>query len=210
MYHLARGLYTSLTRREEYSVLILGLDNAGKTTLLEQLSQRYSARARQAHKGADPGFADLSHAHTVPTIGQNMVRIEYGKVLVRFWDLGGQESLRALWEGYFSDAHAVVFVVDSTDRARIEECRDELHKIISTEVMVSTPVLMLANKQDRDDCMEVEDIKEIFNKIAESMSARDSRVLPVSAIDGTGVEDALEWLSSRLVRNKKYKPPNLV
>lgn len=210
MYHLARGLYTSLTRREEYSVLILGLDNAGKTTLLEQLNRRYSQKARQASGGKDPGFADLSQVHTVPTIGQNMSRVEFDKVLVKCWDLGGQESLRTLWEGYFNDAHAVVFVVDSTDRARIEECRDELQKIISTEVMVSTPVLMLANKQDRDECLEVEDIKEIFNKIAETMGARDSRVLPISAIDGTGVEDAMEWLVSRLVRNKKYKPPNIV
>lgn len=210
MYHLARGLYNNLTRREEYSVLILGLDNAGKTTLLEQLSQRYSHKARQQNKGKDPGFANLKDVDTIPTIGQNMCRIEFNKVLLKFWDLGGQESLRTLWDGYFNDAHAVVFVVDSTDTARIEECREELHKIISTEVMVSTPVLMLANKQDRDDCMEVEDIKEIFNKIAENMSARDSRVLPISAIDGTGVEDASEWLVSRIVRNKKYKPPNLV
>lgn len=203
MYHLAKGIYASLTRREEYSVLILGLDNAGKTTLLEQMRQRYSKSGKGSMK-------DLHDQSSVPTVGQNMGRVPIGKILLKLWDLGGQESLRTLWESYYEDAHAVVFVVDSTDRARIEECRNELDAIVSADVLEGAPILMLANKQDRDDCIEVEDIKEVFNKIAEKMSARDSRVLPISAIDGTGVEDAAEWLVSRLVRNRQFRPPNLV
>lgn len=203
MYHLAKGIYATLTRQEEYSVLILGLDNAGKTTLLEQMRHRYPKTGKGSMK-------DLRDQTSLPTVGQNMGRVPVGKVLLKLWDLGGQESLRSLWESYYDDAHAVVFVVDSTDRARIEECRDELDAIVSADVLEGTPILMLANKQDRDDCIEVEDIKEIFNKIAEKMSARDSRVLPISAIDGTGVEDAADWLVSRLVRNRKFRPPNLV
>lgn len=210
MYHLVTSLYASFTRQEEYSVLVLGLDNAGKTTLLEQLKHRYSLRARKEANGGDPGTTNLADAKILPTVGQNVGRIKYDKVMLKLWDLGGQESLRELWDKYFYDAHAVVFVVDSTDRARMEECRDELEKIISSDVMEGTPVLMLANKQDRDECMEVEDIKEIFNKIAEKMDARDSRVLPICALDGSGVDEATEWLVSRLVRNKSYRPPNMV
>lgn len=203
MYHLVKSVYTNLTKQEEYSVLIMGLDNAGKTTLLEQLKFRYKLGGEQA-------TVDLSGARLVPTVGQNVARIQANKVNLKIWDVGGQESLRNMWESYYEDAHIVVFVVDSTDRARIEECRDTLDKVVSSEVLEGTPVLMLANKQDRDDCLEVEDIKEIFNKIAEKMSARDSRVLPVCALDGTGVVEAADWIVSRLIRNKNYRPPNLV
>lgn len=203
MYHLVKSVYTNLTKQEEYSVLIMGLDNAGKTTLLEQLKFRYKVGGEQA-------TVDLSGARLVPTVGQNVARIQANKVNLKIWDVGGQESLRNMWESYYEDAHIVVFVVDSTDRARIEECRDTLDKVVSSEVLEGTPVLMLANKQDRDDCLEVEDIKEIFNKIAEKMSARDSRVLPVCALDGTGVVEAADWIVSRLLRNKNYRPPNLV
>jgi len=208
MYHLVKGIYENLTRQEEYSVLILGLDNAGKTTLLEQLKHRYSIK--NTKKGVDPGTVDLADARILPTIGQNVGRILFDKVRVKLWDLGGQESLRALWDQYYVDAHAVVFVVDSTDTGRIEECRDQLEDIVSRDVLEGTPVLMLANKQDRDESMEVEDIKEIFNKIAQKMDARDSRVLPVCALDGTGVAEAAEWLVSRMARNKNFRPPNLV
>lgn len=108
--------------------------------------------------------------------------------------------MRTLWDSYYSEAHAVVFVVDSSDRERLEECKATLgnvtpdiemrssngltENIITNEDIEGTPILMLANKQDREDRLEVEDIKEIFNKIAERMSARDSRVLPISALSG--------------------------
>lgn len=128
---------------------------------------------------------------------------------LKLWDVGGQENLRTLWRAYYADAHAIVFVVDSTDRARIEECKDTLRGIVSHQDTEGIPVLMLANKQDRDDSLEVEDIKEIFNKIAEHLSARDSRVLPVSAIKGTGVKEAADWLTTRLLRNKQYRVPDL-
>lgn len=98
--------------------------------------------------------------------------------------MGGQESLRTLWESYYQDAHALVFVIDSSDRERLEECKNVLQNVVTNDAVEGVPILMLANKQDREDRMEVEDIKEIFNKIAEQMGARDSRVLPISALTG--------------------------
>lgn len=195
-YHLVKGIYSTLTRKEEYSVLILGLDNAGKTTLLENIKQQF-------------GNKGLSPDKITPTVGQNVGHVKINNVLLKLWDLGGQESLRTLWDSYYNEAHAVIFVVDSTDKARLEECRNTLDKIITNEFIEGTPVLMLANKQDCEDRLEVEDIKQIFNKMAEKMSARDSRVLPISALNGTGVKDAAEWLVVRLLRNKEYRPPNL-
>lgn len=198
MYHLAKGIYASLTRKEEYSVLILGLDNAGKTTLLERLKADYG----------EPGTRVVPNDRIAPTVGQNVGHVKIANTWIKLWDLGGQESLRSLWDSYYISSHAVVFVVDSTDRERIQECKQALDQIVSREDIEGTPILMLANKQDKEDRLEVEDIKEIFNKIAEKMSARDSRVLPISALQGTGVQEAAEWLASRVTRNKEYRPPN--
>ncbi|KAK9477561.1 ADP-ribosylation factor family-domain-containing protein [Lipomyces japonicus] len=196
MYHLARGIIQELTRREEYSVLILGLDNAGKTTLLEKL------------KGIYNEGRSLSSDKIVPTVGQNVGHITINNTHLKLWDVGGQHALRTLWHEYYAECHAIVFVVDSTDRARIEECRDTLQTIVAHEDTEGIPVLMLANKQDRDDSLEVEDIKEIFNRIAEHLGARDSRVLPISALRGEGVKEAADWLTIRLERNKQYRPPD--
>lgn len=134
--------------------------------------------------------------------------ITIDKTHLKFWDVGGQESLRTLWEEYFAHCHAIIFIVDSTDKERIEECKNSLIKIINDDTIEGIPILMLANKQDVDDHLEVEDIKEIFNIIAEHLSARDSRVLPISAIKGDGIDQSIEWLLTRLVRNKQNRPPN--
>ncbi|KAK9459666.1 ADP-ribosylation factor family-domain-containing protein [Lipomyces oligophaga] len=196
MYHLIKGIYYELTREDEYSVLILGLDNAGKTTLLEKLKSIYGSGK------------EVNPDKIVPTVGQNVGHIRINSINLKLWDVGGQDMLRTLWKEYYAEAHAIVFVVDSTDRARIEECRHTLQTVITDEDTEGIPVLMLANKQDRDDSLEVEDIKEIFNRIAENLGARDSRVLPISALKGTGVTEAADWLTVRLARNRQYRPPD--
>lgn len=141
-----------------------------------------------------------------PTVGQNVTHINVDKLTIKFWDLGGQESLRTLWEEYYQHCHGIIFIIDSTDRSRLQECCDTLLAVVNDENVTNVPILMLANKQDREDSMEVEDIKEIFNKIAEHLSARDSRVLPISAITGDGVADAIEWIKLRMIRNKEDRP----
>lgn len=195
MFHLLQGLYHNWNKKEQYSILILGLDNAGKTTFLETLKKTYNLSSK-----------DLSRI--VPTVGQNVATITTKEnILLKFWDVGGQESLRSMWSEYYSQCHAIIFVVDSTDRSRIDEWKHTLTSIMMDDEIEGVPVLMLANKQDKQDRMEIQDIKEIFNQIAEHLSARDSRVLPVSALTGDGITDSMDWLILRLQRNKKSRPP---
>ncbi|QLQ81881.1 hypothetical protein HG537_0G01350 [Torulaspora globosa] len=195
MFHLAKGLYNNWNRKEQYSILILGLDNAGKTTFLETLKKSYSLHSKELSK-------------ITPTVGQNVAQVPMDKnCILKFWDVGGQQNLRAMWPEYYPQCHGIIFVVDSTDRSRIGECNDALATVMMDEDIEGVPVLMLANKQDRPDAMEVQDIKQIFNKIAEHLSARDSRVLPLSALTGEGVREAAEWLLIRLQRNKANRPP---
>ena len=219
MYHLIQSLYLHATSKEEYSILLLGLDNAGKTTLLEQIKSLYASHSA-------PHEPKLK---TVPTVGQNVSLIDLPELYLRIWDVGGQHTLRGLWQSYYSSCHAIVFVVDSTDigdadpehinnedkpeqeGGRLNECRLVLESILHNTETEGVPVLVLANKQDREDCVEVVRIKEGFvRKVFEGekgQNVRDSRVLPLSALTGTGVREAVEWLCTRVRWNKEGRAP---
>ncbi|CDS06932.1 Putative ADP-ribosylation factor like protein1 [Lichtheimia ramosa] len=195
MYTLLSGLYRYLTRKEEYYVLIIGLDNAGKTTLLERIKSIFI------------GVPGLAPERIAPTVGLNIGRVDIKSSRINFWDLGGQQDLQSIWERYYPECHGIVFVVDSTDSKRLEECRDTFERIITNDQVEGVPILMLANKQDVDGALRVEEIKEVFNRIAVKLGARDSRVLPVSALTGSGVNEAVDWLILRLHRNNMHRPP---
>lgn len=198
MFHLAKSIYDQCMLWPEYSVLILGLDNAGKTTLLEKLKGLYI-----------PHYKELPPGRILPTVGQNVATLTIGQIHLKFWDVGGQDSLRELWDEYYTQAHAIVFVIDSCDPERLVECKDTLLKIITDDKVEGLPILMLANKQDVqiDTKLEIAQIKEVFNKIAENLNANDSTVLPISAYTGDGVAEAITWLSDRLILNKANRPP---
>lgn len=193
----------------EYSVLLLGLDNAGKTTFHEQVKSLFLP-SNPAPK-----------LKTVPTVGQNVSTITLPDMYLKMWDVGGQHSLRKLWQSYYSSCHAIVFIIDSTDigdgnlendnSGRLEECRLVLEDVLQHSDTEGVPLLVLANKQDREDCVEVVRIKEgLVKKVFEGEkggSIRDSRVLPVSALTGTGVKEAVEWVRTRVKWNKEGRPP---
>ncbi|KAI4599727.1 ADP-ribosylation factor protein 3 [Pestalotiopsis sp. 9143b] len=225
MYHLAKGLYRLATSKEEYSVILLGLDNAGKTTFHEQTKSLFMP------EHPDPKLK------TVPTVGQNVSTLTLPDMYLKIWDVGGQLSLRKLWQSYYSSCHAIVFIIDSTDigdgllpfgsapdangdagvasgketLGRLDECRLVLEDVLQHTDADGVPVLILANKQDREDCVEVVRIKEgLVKKVFEgekSAGVRDSRVLPVSALTGTGVSEAIDWVRSRVKWNKESRPP---
>ena len=85
---------------------------------------------------------------TIPTVGFNVESVTYKNVKFNVWDVGGQDKIRPLWRHYFSGTQALIFVIDSNDRARIEEARQELHRIILDREMKEALLLVFANKQD--------------------------------------------------------------
>ena len=201
----------------EYSILLLGLDNAGKTTLLSSIKSLYSATPTPTKP-------------TVPTVGQNVSTIDLPDMYLKLWDVGGQHALRSMWTSYFSVCHAIVFVVDGCDVGdgdfssmnsitanghaevgRLEECRKTLEEVLSHPSTASIPLLVLANKQDREDCVETVRIKEgLVRKVFEGErggGVRDSRVLPVSALRGEGVREAVEWIRTRVKWNREVREP---
>uniref|UniRef100_A0A8C1KL68 ADP-ribosylation factor-related protein 1 n=1 Tax=Cyprinus carpio TaxID=7962 RepID=A0A8C1KL68_CYPCA len=173
MYTLLSGLYKYVFQKDEYCVLILGLDNAGKTTFLEQTKTKFSRN----YKGMN-----LSKITT--TVGLNIGTIDVGKARLMFWDLGGQEELQSLWDKYYAESHGVIYVIDSTDEERLSESKNAFEKMISSEVLEGVPLLVLANKQDVENCLSVPDIKTAFSDCAPKIGKRDCLVQPCSALSG--------------------------
>ncbi|POV99724.1 hypothetical protein PSTT_13577 [Puccinia striiformis] len=107
MYRLLSGLHAHLTRKEEFNVIILGLDHAGKTTVLEKVKTIFT-----------PSQPGLNPSQITPTIGQNLGRITLSSTYLKFWDLGGSKDIRRIWEKYYDEADAICWVIDSQDRFR--------------------------------------------------------------------------------------------
>ncbi|CAI6092196.1 unnamed protein product [Clonostachys chloroleuca] len=213
MYHLAKGIYLYATSKPgaatEYSVILLGLDNAGKTTFHEQVKSLFLPSKPEPK------------LRTVPTVGQNVSTIPLQDMYLKLWDVGGQMTLRSLWQSYYASCHAIVFIIDSTDigdgdvengcDGRLDECRLVLEDVLQHSDTEGVPLLILANKQDREDCVETIRIKEgLVKKVMEGekgASIRDSRVLSMSALTGDGVREAVDWIRTRVQWNKESRPP---
>ncbi|PIK40829.1 putative ADP-ribosylation factor-related protein 1 [Apostichopus japonicus] len=153
MFSLLYGLWKYLFRKDEFFVLIIGLDNAGKTTFLEKTQITFN-----------PDYKGMPFDKITTTVGLNMGKVEIGSVRLVFWDLGGQEELQSLWDKYYAESHAVIYVIDSSDPDRLEESRLAFEEMLKSEALYSVPVLVLGNKQDLEGCLSVSDIKKEFNK----------------------------------------------
>ncbi|KAL5507377.1 ARL3 [Sanghuangporus vaninii] len=209
MYHLLKGLHEYLTQKEEFSIIILGLDGAGKTTFLEKVKSIYT------------GAPGLSPDQIGPTVGQNMGKITLPSTVLQFFDLGGQTGIRNIWPKYYDDCHAVVFIIDAADRERLNEGWEVFDSVLSSPQILHVPLLLLANKQDAPESLSVEEIRESYEgwyqgkkdsarrTYGEEADRRHERfasldVMGVSALEGTGVNAAVDWLFIR-VQNSRRK-----
>ncbi|KAJ7969985.1 ADP-ribosylation factor-related protein 1 [Quillaja saponaria] len=189
MFSLFYGLWKYLFNKIEFHVLILGIDKAGKTTLLEKLKSVYSK------------LEGLPPDRIVPTVGLNIGRLEVSSTKLVFWDLGGQPGLRSIWEKYYEEAHAVVFVIDAACPARFEDSKSALEKVLWHQDLQGAPLLILANKQDLAEAVSAEELARYLD-----LKKLDERVYmfeAVSAYDGLGIKESVEWLVEVMERSKR-------
>lgn len=161
-------------------ILLLGLDAAGKTSVLYKLK-----------------LDEL--VTTIPTIGFNVEELNYKNLSMTMWDVGGQDKIRRLWSHYYENSDAIVYVVDSNDRDRLSEARDELHKMLDEDQLRNASLLVLCNKQDLPSAMSPSAVSEGLGLRA---LRRDWYLQACSAVSGDGIFEGLEWLSQTL----KKKP----
>ncbi|NXC27769.1 ARL14 protein, partial [Campylorhamphus procurvoides] len=165
------------TKAKQANIVMLGLDSAGKSTLL------YNFRCKGVYV-------------TVPTIGFNvdMIEMKNGFTLT-VWDVGGQEKMRQLWGNFLEDTACLLYVVDSSDKRRLEESRKEFELILKNESIKDVPVVVLANKQDLAGALNAEEITRRL-KMKKHCGDRTWYVQPCCAITGEGLEDALRRVAT--------------
>jgi ADP-ribosylation factor protein 1 len=120
-------VWQRLIGKKEMRILMVGLDAAGKTTILYKLK-----------------LGEV--VTTIPTIGFNVETVDYKNISFTVWDVGGQDKIRLLWRHYYQNTQGLIFVVDSNDRDRIDDAREELHKMLSEEELKEAVLLVFANK----------------------------------------------------------------
>lgn len=156
---------------------MIGLDNAGKSTIL------YKLKVNEV-------------VSTLPTIGFNCEAVDYKGLCFNMWDVGGQDKIRVLWKHYYQNSDAIIYVVDSVDNTRFSLASEELFKTLSEEELVGVPVLVFANKQDISQA-------ENPNNIVKEMELGNIKghkwlLQGCSATTGQGLADGLDWLAKEL------------
>merc|ERR1712098_188414 len=170
-------LFKGLFGKRDMRILMVGLDAAGKTTILYKLK-----------------LGEI--VTTIPTIGFNVETVEYKNIGFTVWDVGGQDKIRPLWRHYFQNTQAVIFVVDSNDRERAGEARDELARMLNEDELRDAVLLVFANKQDLPRAMNA---AEITDKLGlHTMKNRTWYIQATCATNGEGLFEGLDWLSNQL------------
>lgn len=178
-------------KERQMRILMLGLDNAGKSTVVKKL------------KGEDSSGVS-------PTLGFDICTLVYGQYTLNIWDVGGQETIRAYWRNYFEATDAIVWVVDSADSGRLDDCYKELRTVLHEERLAGATLLILANKQDLPGALDADAVANALRLHEEIGRKRHWCVFPSSAVtpvdsvkderhvqEGTinsGIESGFKWL----------------
>jgi small GTP-binding protein len=170
-------LFDRFYGKKDLRIAMVGLDNAGKTTILYKLK-----------------LGDV--VTTIPTIGFNVETVEYKNINFTVWDVGGQFQIRALWKHYYQNTAGVIFVVDSNDEQRIAEAREELMTVLANDELRDAILLVFANKMDLPKAMSISEMNEKLG--LNSLKSHKWFIQNTCAVSGEGLYEGLEWLSNNL------------
>merc|ERR1712107_125248 len=167
-------MWDRIVGKQDMRILMVGLDAAGKTTVLYKLK-----------------LGEV--VTTIPTVGFNVETVEYKNISFTVWDVGGQDKIRKLWRFYFQNTQGLIFVVDSNDQDRMEDAREELFKILNEDEMRDAALLVLANKQDLPNSIPA---AEIIEKLGlHSLRQRKWFIQSACAVTGDGLYEGLDWMT---------------
>lgn len=171
-----RGLRKS---EEEMRILLLGLDNAGKTSILKKLS-------------------DEECSHIMPTQGFNIKSLQHNGFKLNVWDIGGQKTIRPYWRNYYDNCDCLIYVIDCADKKRVEESGVELADLLDEEQLAGVPLLVFANKQDVPTALSAKAITDAMS--LNSIRDRTWQIHACSAKSGEGLDTGLKWVMSEYTK----------
>ncbi|KAF2075708.1 hypothetical protein CYY_003023 [Polysphondylium violaceum] len=174
-------IYSLFEGTKDAKIAMIGLDNAGKTTLLYKLK-----------------LGEV--VTTIPTIGFNVETVEYKNLNFTVFDVGGQERLRVLWRHYFEGVKAIIYLIDSSDLERVNETKEELMKVLENDALRDATLLIYANKQDGPNAFTVSQLADRLD--LHSIKNRKWFIQPAIATRGVGLYEGLDWLSKSLKESK--------
>eukprot|EP00850_Spirogloea_muscicola_P009281 SM000052S17673 [mRNA] locus=s52:57125:58622:+ [translate_table: standard] len=171
----------SLLFKQEMELSLIGLQNAGKTSLVNVI----------ATGGYDEDM--------IPTVGFNMRKVTKGNVTIKLWDLGGQPRFRSMWERYCRGVSAIVYVVDAADIENVGASKTELHELLGKPSLGGVPLLVLGNKIDKPEALSKEALADKMD--LRSLAEREVACYAISCKTSTNIDIVLDWL----VKHSKTK-----
>jgi ADP-ribosylation factor-like protein 8 len=165
----------SLFWRQEMELTLVGLQNSGKTTLVNVMAG-----------------GDFS-ADQIPTVGFNMKKMMRGNVTIKLWDIGGQPRFRSMWERYCRGVNAILFVLDAADADKFETAKRELHDLIQKPPLAGIPLLVVGNKNDLSESVRSEDKLSDIMALTD-INDREVACYSISAKNNVNIDRTLEWL----------------
>eukprot|EP00043_Microstomoeca_roanoka_P001157 m.31183 g.31183 ORF g.31183 m.31183 type:complete len:183 (-) comp10674_c0_seq1:217-765(-) len=170
-------LFDWLRADRDVRVVMVGLDAAGKTTIL------YKMKLGEV-------------ITTIPTIGFNVESVQYKSLNMTVWDVGGQTKIRPLWKYYYQNTNAVIYVCDSTDAERFREAKEELHGLLDSDELRDAHLLVYANKQDAPGALKTTEVAEKLG--LSNIRNRPWYIQASSAVNGEGLYEGMDWLARSL------------
>lgn len=172
--------------KTKVNILIVGLDNSGKTTIIEKMKMT----------GGKKNAAGIQEV--TPTVGFNVDEFSKGSLSFTVFDMSGAGRYRSLWEQHYKDAKAIIYVVDSNDKLRLCVSKDELDTMLNSKDLAGKPFLFFANKMDLPSALGPVDVAQGLG--LEEIKDHPWQIVPSNALDGTGLQEGVDWLTNFIAK----------
>ncbi|EKX38258.1 hypothetical protein GUITHDRAFT_97017 [Guillardia theta CCMP2712] len=166
--------------KPQCKVLCVGLDNSGKSTVIQHLKPT-------SHK-----------TEVTPTVGFNVEQFSRSNINFTVFDMSGAGKYRSLWEHYYKDAQAIIFVIDCSDKLRMCVVKEELHALLNHKDTKSLPTLFFANKIDISDHLTPVECVQYLE--LDGVKDRPWHITPSNALTGYGLDEGVNWISEHLTQ----------
>eukprot|EP00762_Andalucia_godoyi_P000326 ANDGO_03044.mRNA.1 ADP-ribosylation factor-like protein 6 len=165
--------------KKKAQIVFCGLDNSGKSTIINYLKPRKT-----------------QSLDIVPTVGFSVEQFTKNNVSFTVFDMSGQGRYRNLWEHYFKDSNAIIFVIDTSDKIRMVVVKEELSMVLQHPDTRGLPILFFANKMDLQTALSPMEVVQLLE--LDRITDRTWHIVPSNAVTGEGVEDGMTWLTAKL------------